>query len=115
MAKRIKTADFISKAKAIHGDRYDYSEVEYVKSSEKVAINCPEHGRFWQLPHAHLSGKGCKSCADKIRGLERRLTTDEFIRNAKVVHGDRNDYSKVVYVAAISNVLGANCYSSRRW
>ena len=104
MSRRVTTKEFIERARAAHGDRYDYSEVEYVKSSEKVAINCSEHGRFWQPPNAHLAGKGCKPCADKIRGLKRRLTTDDFIRKAKVVHGDRYDYSKVVYVAAIEDV-----------
>ena len=104
MAKRVTTADFIRRARKVHGNRYDYSKVEYVKSSEKVAIICPEHGRFWQTPNAHFVGKGCKSCADKIRGLKRRLTTDEFIRNVKAVHGERYDYSKVVYVSAKSKV-----------
>ena len=104
MSRRLTTEEFVERARAAHGNRYDYSEVEYVKSSEKVAIHCPEHGRFWQLPNAHLVGKGCKPCADKLRGLNRRLSTEEFIENAKAVHGDKYDYSKVRYVGATTNV-----------
>jgi len=105
VVKRLNTADFIERAKAIHGERYDYSEVDYANSSEKVAIHCPEHGRFWQLPGNHLAGKGCKPCADKIRGSKRKLKTADFIERARAIHGDRYDYSKVVYVASIKDVI----------
>jgi hypothetical protein len=57
-----KTIDFIEKAKAVHGTKYDYSKVEYVKAIEKVCIICHEHGEFWQTPNNHLRGKGCPSC-----------------------------------------------------
>ena len=48
---------FIEKAKQIHGDKYDYSKVEYVNNRTKVCIICPEHGEFWQTPDNHLKGK----------------------------------------------------------
>ena len=41
--KRLTTQEFIEKAIAVHGDRYDYSRVMYTVSSEKVVIVCPEH------------------------------------------------------------------------
>ena len=40
--------DFIRESIKIHGDRYDYSLVKYVKSSEKVVIICRKHGSFDQ-------------------------------------------------------------------
>ena len=89
----MNTQEFIEKAKKIHGDKYDYSKVEYVNSHTKVCIICPEHGEFWQAPRHHLKGSGCPNCAGKIR-----LTTEGFIRRAKEVHGNRYDYSKVKYV-----------------
>ncbi len=91
--------EFIEKAKKIHGDRYDYSKVEYVNAYTKVCIICPKHGEFWQIPVHHLKGSGCPYCAGKIR-----LTTEEFIRRAKEVHGDRYDYSKVEYVNEYTKV-----------
>ena len=89
----ITTEEFIRKAKEVHGDRYNYSKVEYVNTRTKVRIICPEHGEFLQIPNNHLQGQGCPYCAGKIR-----LTTEEFIRKAKEVHGDRYDYSKVEYM-----------------
>ena len=59
---------FIQKSKEIHGNFYDYSEVNYEKTDSKVVIKCPEHGRFLQTPHKHLSGQGCPLCGKKKMG-----------------------------------------------
>ena len=42
--KKYNKEDFISKAIAIHGNKYDYSKVNYLNSRTKVCIICPEHG-----------------------------------------------------------------------
>jgi very-short-patch-repair endonuclease len=57
-----------------------------------VRIVCPKHGEFWQVPTEHLSGKGCKKCYGNDK-----MTTEEFIRKSKEIHGDKYDYSKVEY------------------
>lgn len=98
MSKLDTTESFIAKARAIHGDRYNYSKVNYVRSSQKVCIICPIHGEFWQRPNSHLMGKGCDRCADEANGRKKRLTTDAFISRAKEVHGNKYDYSQVEYV-----------------
>ena len=54
--------NFIKKAKGVHGERYDYSNVEYTNSYTKVSIICPTHGEFLQDPHSHLKGSGCPAC-----------------------------------------------------
>ena len=46
MAKKLTTQEFIEKAKLVHGDKYDYSKVDYVNSQTKVCIICPIHGEF---------------------------------------------------------------------
>jgi Zn finger protein HypA/HybF involved in hydrogenase expression len=46
----------------IHNNKYDYSEVNYINSSTKVQIICPEHGSFYQEPHNHKKGSGCPRC-----------------------------------------------------
>ena len=56
------TEEFIQKAKAVHGDKYDYSHVVYVNSRTKVCIICPKHGEFLQTPDSHLRGHGCSKC-----------------------------------------------------
>lgn len=98
-AKRLGTQRFIEKARAVHGEKYDYSKVEYGNDNEvSVEIVCPEHGAFRQQPHNHLSGKGCKKCAD-IRTAEAQIhTASEFITAARLIHGDTYDYSEVEYI-----------------
>jgi very-short-patch-repair endonuclease len=83
--------DFIIEAKTIHSEKYDYSLIKYIDSKTKVNIICPQHGEFKQLPYAHIYGQGCPKCI----GLNK--TTDEFIKEAKEVHGDKYDYSLVDY------------------
>lgn len=59
---RKTTEQFIAEAKAVHGDKYDYSKVEYKTNKDKVCIICPIHGEFWQAPSKHLSKRGCPKC-----------------------------------------------------
>lgn len=87
-----KTLIFIEKAKAKHGNKYDYSKVNYVAAKTKICIVCSVHGDFEQTPTNHLSGFGCNKCANNVRF---DITT--FIARAKTVHGDKYDYSKAVY------------------
>ena len=75
-----------------HGDKYDYSQVDYLGSDIKVRIVCPHHGVFEQTPRHHYNGRGCPSCV----GLK-PYTTESFIDKAKEIHGDKYDYSDVVY------------------
>ena len=83
---------FIEKAKIVHGNKYDYSLVEYKNAKTKVKIICPIHGIFEQIPDNHTTKKyGCPMCSSSV------LSTDEFIKRAKEVHGDRYDYSLVEY------------------
>jgi hypothetical protein len=50
---RGNTNEFIKRAKEIHGDNYDYSEVKYVNTSTPVKIKCIKHGFFNQTPNKH--------------------------------------------------------------
>ena len=97
MAKKMTQQEFIERAKEIHGDKYDYSKVEYKNSSTKVCIICPEHGEFWQVPNSHLNGNGCRKCKYDEYKEKRSKTFEEFVNQAKEVHGDKYDYSKVEY------------------
>lgn len=69
--RRSETKEFIEKARQVHGNKYDYSEVEYICANKKVKIICPEHGVFWQIPNGHLHGRGCSKCANHSRGEEK--------------------------------------------
>lgn len=118
--------DFVSRSRKIHGDKYDYSKVEYSSSKTPVEIICDEHGSFFQKPEKHLIGHGCPYCCKNHRD-----TTESFVKKARKVHGDRYDYSKVEYVdqhtkvciidpvygefwqQPISHLNGRDCYSRR--
>jgi len=60
--KKLTTKDFIKKSKKIHGNRYDYSLVEYKNANTKVKIICKKHGIFKQTPYKHLKNQGCPNC-----------------------------------------------------
>lgn len=90
--------EFISQAREVHGNKYDYSKAKYINSKTKICIICPEHGEFWQTPNEHLLGHNCPKCAAIKRGNLERSSTEEFIRKAIEIHGDYYDYSKVIYV-----------------
>lgn len=54
---------FIQKGREVHGDKYDYSKVNYIDSITPVCIICPKHGEFWQKPNLHISSHcGCPKC-----------------------------------------------------
>lgn len=84
--------EFLRLAKEIHGDKYDYSKVDYVNATTKVTIICAKHGEFDQSPLNHVIKKhGCPKC--KGRGLTREEVIDRF----KFVHGDKYNYSKFIF------------------
>ena len=93
-----KTQKFIKKARQIHGDRYDYSKVEYVNANTKVCIICPEHGEFWQTPSNHLTGYKCKKCGIEEGKNKRSLTTEEFIKRSKEIYDAKFTYEKTKYI-----------------
>ena len=96
--KRSKsTEQFIEDAIEKHGNKYDYSLVDYKQAHKKVKIICKTHGVFEQTPTNHLTGYGCKKCATELHSNTRRSNTGEFIAKARVVHGDKYDYSLVDY------------------
>lgn len=99
MAK-MTTEEFIKKAQEVHGDRYDYSKVEYESMLTKVCIICKVHGEFLQSPKKHLSGQGCKECFRTSLINRYSLGKDKFIEKANAVHNGFYDYSKVNYVNA---------------
>lgn len=96
MQSRIKS--FVEKAKIIHGGRYDYSLTTFIDSKYKVNIICKKHGVFEQTIYRHLQGRGCSRCSGNIK------FQDEMIADFRRVHGDKYDYSQVVYVNAKTKI-----------
>ena len=99
MSKKLTTDEFINKSKQIHGDKYDYSLVNYINNRTKVKIICPIHGIFEQIPQHHLNNSKCSKCSNNFK-----LTTSQFINKSKQIHGDKYDYSLVNYINNSSKI-----------
>lgn len=107
--KRKTKEEFIRDAILVHGDKYDYSKVEYINQLTKICIICPIHGEFWQTPKSHLNKHGCKMCGNekskevnigkshKNYSSKVIFTTDTFIKKSIEIHGKKYDYTKVVF------------------
>ena len=96
MSEKLMT-DFLAKAHRKYGPKFDYSEMVYVNSTTHISISCPMHGVFLQTPKSHLRGIGCPKCGREQRASQDRKTTTQFIREAKEIHGDKYDYSRINY------------------
>ena len=104
-ATTMTLAEFIQKARAEHGTKYDYGNVKYVNSATKVDITCLAcDDNFPQTPRNHLQGYGCPKCGLHKRIESQRMSQDEFIQKAKAEHGDLYDYDNVKYINTRTNV-----------
>ena len=93
----LRSDNFKERSIIIHGNQYDYSQVQYHNQMTKVTIICPKHGEFQQLPTHHLKGSGCSSCGITTIALKLKKTRIQFIEQAEKIHGNKYDYSKVIY------------------
>lgn len=98
--KKLTQEEFITRAKKKHGDKYDYSSVEYKTAHVKVKIICEKHGTFEQKAFKHLRGEGCAKCSGNVN-----YNTEEFIEKSKLIHGNKYDYSKVDYKNCKSKII----------
>jgi len=112
MPKRLTTEEFIAKASKKHNSYYSYSKTTYATTKVKVVITCPEHGDFLQAPSDHLSGRGCRKCANTSISNSRsgpdrhnKVTNDEFIARANEWHDGLYDYSKVSFDKVVDKVI----------
>ena len=99
--------EYIQKAKIIHNYKYDYSQIiELPKRDFRVNIICLQHGIFEQSFHKHLSGDGCKKCANEKIGKERiEKAKNKFINDAIIIHNNKYDYSKLNYISAKEKII----------
>jgi hypothetical protein len=109
MIKVKDTASFIAKSKIKHGDKFNYSKTIYTRAYDNVIIICPIHGEFTQVAHDHSSGYGCKKCGREgtNKWIEENITktTKQFIKEAREIHKNKYDYSKVNYEKGTINVI----------
>lgn len=134
--KLLTTDEFIRRAKLVHGERYNYDTVKYIKITAKVEITCEAHGVFEQTPHNHLKGANCPTCGSEKReeyyASIRKQAANEFEDRANQCHNGFYDYSMVDYKNSSTKVkivcpthgvfsqephhhiMGAGCYDCAR-
>lgn len=104
--KKLTTEEFIEKAIRIHGNKYDYSKVDYQKTDIKVCIICPIHGEFWQIPSNHIHKthpKGCPKCGSESRIIKNTFINQETFISKLKKHHPEYDYSITKYFNIDSN------------
>ena len=93
MGAAITKKEFLKRAKKVHGNRYDYSKLDYHKITEKGVIICKVHGEFVQKLISHVySAVGCPECGGSVK-----RTRETFEIAARKIHGDKYDYSEFIY------------------
>lgn len=103
MPRIMTTESFILRANEIHKDDennslYLYTKSNFTKSAVKTTITCRLHGDFQQTPNSHLSGHGCKKCANALIAKKQTTTQAEFIRKCEEKHPNKLDYSRTIYI-----------------
>ncbi|MDR2020905.1 MAG: DUF723 domain-containing protein [Treponema sp.] len=99
--KRISFAEFVKRARKVHGKKYRYIESSYTNLSSPVTIVCPVHGEFSQNAEKHvMNGHGCHKCGLESRKEKRRLSFAEFVKRARKIHGQKYRYDKASYIDA---------------
>lgn len=95
-----KRLDYLSKFKESHGDKYDYSLIEFpIVYDSKVDIICPTHGVFNKIVYAHADGSGCNKCAGIINDI------DTFKYYCSIKHNNKYDYTLVNYQNEYSDII----------
>lgn len=90
----------------VHSNKYNYGDFEYKNAKEKnIPVYCSvkdsngvEHGVWYTNASNHLAGYGCPKCKSEKLSSTFSSNKDEFISKSKIIHGDKYDYSKVIYL-----------------
>ena len=100
---------FLERSVVMHGDRYDYSKVEYAGNKKPVTIICPLHGEFKQTPKDHMNGSGCPVCGKESSAFSRRIKKEEFVEKAISLHGLKYDYTDTDVSGGIFSYINIRC------
>ena len=97
--KKLTKEQWVGKCQLVHGDKYDYTESEYVDARTKTKIKCKKHNIVFEMtPDNHRRGEGCPICRYEKSAEKMKTPVEEFIKRANEVHNGKYDYSKVEYV-----------------
>lgn len=94
--KSYSLKEILTKFKEVHGNRYDYSMVNYTGLQNNVTIICEEHGSFQKTPMRHMNlSHGCPYCPNEKIYKYYTIPNSEWLTRFTKVHGNKYDYSLV--------------------
>ncbi len=97
---------FLQKAKEVHGEKFDYSLVNFNICLDSILIICEEEHVFKTRIHTHLKGGGCNICSFNEHIENITNTNEDFIKKSKSIFGeDMFDYSLVNYINIKTKVI----------
>ena len=108
MARKLSQKDVIERIKDIHGDKYDLSKLVYINRRTKVILICNIHGEFSTTTEQLFRGQGCYTCGKKQSSDNRRTPFEDFVINAKIIHGEKYKYYPDSYIKSTS-LTKINC------
>lgn len=87
---------FLLEVKRIHGNKYDFSVINYTKDRNEISVknNICGH-KFEILPKSFLQLKQCRVCYELNKQKDRY---ERFVARARQIHGDDYDYSIGNYI-----------------
>jgi len=90
----ISNEEFIAKSVKVHGDKYDYSLIDYNNRSSEIDIICVTHGEFKQRPVNHLNGSGCKLCEAPNLSSRKEKLKNKFVDDIVILSEESNNFFK---------------------
>ena len=99
MSHKYIQEEFLNKVKSCNHNNIDYSLFRYGGNNKKGVCRCGVCGYVWEtVPMSLFKNHGCPECAKMKKSLNLTNTTDGVIKKFRETHGDRYDYSKVIYI-----------------
>jgi very-short-patch-repair endonuclease len=98
--KRLMTKEeFVERSRQMQRKKYDYSHLKFTGLGTTYEFLCEKHGYFKQKGTLHINGfEGCEKCAQFYKRDSRlRNYIAYFLAEAKKIHNDKYDYSRVKY------------------
>lgn len=88
--KRRTTEEVREILKNIYGNKYDFSESEFINARTPIKAICPIHGEFEKHIDDLMRGRACQECSR----ISKMKTIEEFIQDARKIHGEKYIYTE---------------------
>lgn len=90
--KELSLKNFLDKL-----DKDKYELVDF-QDQQHVKVKCKDCGNVRETTSSNILRFGCKHCSSKRNNELRKLTKDEFVSRASIIHRNKYDYSKAEYI-----------------